>query len=501
MGEYSYTFDVNLILGICSGLAQLVLCLVAAPKRRKNAWRLPTAIASVVGAGVGAAFFAWINLGTGFWTDVSGLTWDHSIGISKYGYLLYVTANAGEAKVEQPEGYSVAKAEEILSKYDTAEGANSVLATHAGAEKSPNLIMIMNESFADLSVLGELQTNQEVLPFFNSLKENTIRGYVQSSVYGGYTANSEFEFLTGCTKAFMPGNPYLQYVDDYLPTIIGNIKAQEGYDRAVAVHPYKPSGYNRNRVYPLFSFDEFLDIDDFVHPIKVRKYISDKSDYEMLEQLFEEKEEGESLCVFNVTMQNHSAYDYQGYTFENPVTIENINLQPEAEQYLSLMKMSDEALENLINYFEGVDEPVMVVFFGDHQPHLPDFFYKKLMGKLPDEMDQEDSMKRYQVPFFIWANYDIREDEIEQTSINYLSTIMMETAGMKLTAYQKFLLDMYQYVPCISANGYYDYEGGLHDWSETDNKVIDWIEKYRIVQYNYIFDKENRLEQFFSMGH
>ena len=152
-------------------------------------------------------------------------------------------------------------------------------------------------------------------------------------------------------------------------------------------------------------------------------------------------------------------------------------------------------------------------------------FYKKLMGEMPDEMDQEDSMKRYQVPFFIWANYDIREDEIEQTSINYLSTIMMETAGMKLTAYQKFLLDMYQYVPCISANGYYDYEGNLHDWSEsdderdlrewsesvdegnlhdwseTDAEVMDWIEKYRIVQYNYLFDKENRLEQYFTVEH
>ena len=500
-GEYKYHGSPQLWLGLVLGLAFIVLCVVVTP-RRSGVQNLRQGIASVAGAAAGVSFFVWINLGQGFFGDVTNLTWYHSIGMSDYGYLLYVTANAGNAKVEKPEGYSPAKVEEILSRYQKASTTNSVLASHAGSAKSPNLIMIMNESFSDLSVLGRFETDQAYLPFFNSLKKNTIRGYADSSVYGGYTANSEFEFLTGCTKAFLPGNPDLQYIKDYLPNVVSNIKTQDGYDKAVAIHPYNPSGYNRNRVYPLLHMDEFLDIDDFKNPLLVRKYISDASDYEMLENLYENKKAGSSLCLFNVTMQNHSSYDDTDYTFENPVKLTNMTLQPEAEQYLSLIKMSDDALKDLIAYFEKVKDPVIIVLFGDHQPHLPDYFYQKVMGEMPDNLSQKDAMKRYQVPFMIWANYDIQETEISQISINYLSTLMTETAGLELTDYQKFLLDMYQYIPSITANGFYDRQGNLYSWDdldEADDEIQKWIREYRILQYNYLFDGEHRKDAHYQL--
>lgn len=496
-GDYSYALNTDFWFGIISGLLGIVLCFLA-PKKSKEGWNRRTIVSSILGIAAGIGFFSWINFGYSFWSDVSNLTWDHNIGMSKYGYLLYVTANSGDAKVEAPEGYSVEKVDEILSRYQDASKRNGVLASHSGNAKSPNLIMVMNESFSDLSVLGNIKTNQPYLSFYNSLQENAIKGYAQSSVYGGYTANSEFEFLTGCSKAFMPGNPYLQYLDDYIPSIISNIKAQDGYETGIAMHPYKASGYNRNRVYPLLHFDEFLSIEAFQSPVKVRKYISDASDYEMIERLYEQKKEGTSLCLFNVTMQNHSSYDDTSYTFENPVEIINYELQFEAEQYLSLMKMSDDALRDFIGYLEEVDEPTILVLFGDHQPHLPDYFYQKVMGKTPDKFTKEQSMKRYQVPFMIWANYDIGEMDVECTSINYLSTLMMETAGLDLTDYQRFLLDMYQYVPSVSANGYYDNHGKLHDWSEKGNEFSKWMEEYEMVQYNYLFDKENRLKEHFQ---
>lgn len=114
--------------------------------------------------------------------------------MSEYGYLLYVTANAGQAKVQVPDGYSPEKADEILSRYKDASSTNSVLATHAGSAKSPNIIMVMNESFSDLSVLGKFRTDQEYLSHWNSRSKNTIKGYADSSVYGGYTATPSLNF-------------------------------------------------------------------------------------------------------------------------------------------------------------------------------------------------------------------------------------------------------------------------------------------------------------------
>lgn len=496
-GGYVFEFNCNLIFGLIGGLSGIVLC-VLLPREKDRSFRLFSVLESVLGTAVGVGFFLWLGFGYSFWNDVNQLTWDHNIGMSKYGYLLYVTANAGEVSVQAPEGYSVERVKEILDRYQDAGQRNSVLASHSGNAKSPNLIMIMNEAFSDLSVLGVIQTNRPYLGFYDSLEENCIKGYAHSSVYGGYTANSEFEFLTGCSKAFFPGSPYLQYITEPIPTVISSIKTQERYKKAVAVHPYHPSGYNRNRVYPLLHFDEFLSLEDFLSPRKVREYVSDESDYQMIRQLYEEKEEGTSLCLFNVTMQNHGGYDSAGDFSEEPVKITNYDMQFQAEQYLSLIKESDDALEELITYFDQQEEPTIVVLFGDHQPHLPDFFYHKVMGRMPDDFSREQSMKRYLVPYLIWANYDIREARPEYLSLNYLSTWMMETAGLELTDYQRFLLDMYQHIPSISANGYYDSSGELHDWEEENPECDKWLEEYEILQYHYLFDKENRLEEYFE---
>lgn len=71
--------------------------------------------------------------------------------------------------------------------------------------KRPNIIVIMDEAFSDLAVRGEFTTNEDYMPFIHSLQqgaENTRTGYLNVSVLGGNTANTEFEFLTGSTIGF-----------------------------------------------------------------------------------------------------------------------------------------------------------------------------------------------------------------------------------------------------------------------------------------------------------
>lgn len=493
-GEYSYSITPYFLAGCFTGAAGILMCRYL-PRRQKGGYFGRKQLSkSLAGIAVCLAFTAWINFDATFFKGVSSITWDHNIGISDYGYLLYFTANAGTAKVEEPPGYSVEKADQILSAYETEEDYSGN--TRTGAE-NPNIIMIMNESFSDLRVLGDYQTDIDVMPFYDRLKENTIKGYVQSSVYGGYTSNSEFEFLTGCSKVFLPGNPYLQYMDGYLPSVISNIKSHEGYDEAVAIHPYNASGYNRNRVYPLLHFDRFLSAADFENPVLVRDYISDLSSYQKIEELYENKKEGSSLCVFNVTMQNHNPYNNTSYKFKDSVHVTSFPAGMQAEQYLSLIKMSDDALEQLITYFQNVDEPVIILLFGDHQPHLPDLFYKDLMGKMPLQFTQEDTMLKHKVPFLIWANYDIPEMFIERASINYLSSIFLDAAGLKSSNFNRYLLDLYKKLPAISAAGSYDSAGTLHEKRERNNKYAQLMKEYETVQYNYLFDDGNRLDKHF----
>ncbi len=492
-GGYKYGIDVYFFAGVLSCIAGIAVC-IAMPKKKRAYINLRDVCGSVAALLSTAVFIVWLNTSSAFFNNVSSLSWDHNIGISDYGYVLYFIANAGEAGIEEPEGYSVKKVDEILSRYDEKEADRQSL-----HKKTPNIIMIMNESFSDLRVLGNYRTNREVMPFFDSLKKNVVKGYVESSVYGGYTANSEFEFLTGCTKTFLPGNPYLQYMDDYLPSVISNIKQQDGYNKAIAMHPYNPSGYNRNRVYPLLHFDKFFSIDDFKNPMFVRDYISDRSDYEKIIEQYKNKDKDSLLCLFNVTMQNHNPYDNTKYKFEDPVEITDFRTSSEVSQYLSLIKMSDDALKELVDYFKKVNEPTIIVLFGDHQPHLPDSFYQEVLGKTPLQFDQDDSMKKYLVPFVIWANYDIGEEYIEKTSINYLSSILLEKAGLRMSNYNRYLLDLYKDIPSISATGFYDRDGKLHKISETSGKYAEKLKEYEMIQYNYIFDKDNRLNKYYQI--
>lgn len=518
-GHYSMEWKPCFAAGMAVGSLTVFLCFLL-PKRQGKYFQKSTVIASLCGLLFSAIFFFWINTSVTFFQGVSDLAWDHRIGIHDYGYVLYFAANMGTTKEEPPRGYSPERAERILSRYRIErredERSDTVTSDSLEAIRSvtgwqtehpfvpelvrPNLIMIMNESFADLRVLGEEFTpNQDVMPFYDSLTENTIKGYAESSVYGGYTSNSEFEFLTGCTKAFLPGNPYLQYITTELPSLITTIKAQEEYEEAIALHPYRPSGYNRNRVYPLFSFDRFLSLEDFQDPELLRTYVSDAEDYRQICRLYENKPSGSRLCLFNVTMQNHNPYRAD-WSSEDPVSLSGSYQDDTVDQYLSLMKQSDHALQELVQYFEKESEPTLLVLFGDHQPHLSDEFYGHVMDKFPVQFELEDVMKEHLVPYLLWSNYDIPEQTREEvSSLNYLSLLILQTAGLPMTDYHRFLLDMQKSLPSISASGYYNAQKEVGEIDQADAETAKWLEEYAIVQYYYLFDDKHRLNQYFTL--
>ncbi len=491
-GNYSMEWKPCFAAGMAVGCLAIFLCFQLPGKQGKY-FQKKTVLASFCGLLFSALFFFWINTSATFFRSVSDLAWDHRVGIHTYGYVLYFVANIDTSKEEPPKGYSAERAEEILSRYRIVNTASAVPDhTH------PNLIMIMNESFADLRVLGEnFSTNQNVMPFYDSLTENTIKGYAESSVYGGYTSNSEFEFLTGCSKAFLSGNPYLQYITRSLPSLITTIKAQEEYQEAIALHPYHPSGYNRNRVYHLLSFERFLSLEDFQNPELIRSYVSDAEDYRQIYRLYEDKPSGSRLCLFNVTMQNHNPYRAD-WSSEDPVSLLGSYQDDTVDQYLSLMKQSDDALQELVQYFEKESEPTLLVFFGDHQPHLPDAFYDHVMDKFPVQFELEDVMKEHMVPYLLWANYDIPEQTREEvSSLNYLSPLVLQTAGLPMTDYHRFLLDLQQAVPSLSASGYQDEQGNMDKVEQADEETAKWLEEYEIVQYYYLFDRKHREDRYF----
>lgn len=403
--------------------------------------------------------------------------------------------------VDKPDGYSRQKAKELLDSYAGTDDNTAI------ADKSdyPNIIVVMDEAFSDLSVLGDFDTNTDYMPFVHSLEkgnENTITGYLNTSVCGGNTADTEFEFLTGNTMAFLPVGsiPYQQYIKSTTPSLASYLKSI-GY-ATYAQHPYYGSGWNRDMVYPLLGFDNLSFMQDYSNQRFVRKYISDETSFDRIIETYENKPDGQPAFIFNVTMQNHGGYTDTYYGFDNTVTADKLN-NSALDQYLSLIKLTDEDLKNLIEYFSNVDEKTIVVFFGDHQPN--DTVASSVLaanGMDYNNLSNEELKLRYQVPYVIWANYDIDEATGKDTSVNYLAANVLKAAGVPTNDYQSFLLKLQEEYPIISAvrtdktaDKTLDKESNKSDKATGSKKKqadSDMLNDYKLLQYYRLFEWEDK---------
>ena len=410
-----------------------------------------------------------------FKTDVFGveLSYNTKVFYKEKGIATSFLTTLKSMNLKEPEGYS---AEKVVNEIDKLGKEKN----NKKEENSPNIIVIMNESLSDLASLYGLNISEDNMSFIHSLKENTIKANVHSSSLGGKTANCEWEFLTGNTSRFLPVGAvtYQLYVKQHVISLVDTLNAKGYYTSAY--HPYKAEGYNRNIVYPLMGFDECKFEDDLENLNYLRyDFVDDLSTYKNIIKLFEEKEKDTKIFNFTVTMQNHLSYNDR--SFENNVYLKDYNDEAhfEVNQYLSLVKKSDEAFEYIVNYFKKYDEPTIIMMFGDHQPNLVEN-YPEVFGKTAEEYDES----KYIVPMVLWANYDIEEKDLGDISMNYLSNTLLETAKVEKTKYMRYLGKLYKKYPVITTNVYKDSKGRFNRY-ET---VPEELKMYEYIQYNNMFD-------------
>lgn len=408
--------------------------------------------------------------------------------------------------IDEPNGYDAKKLEEAAS--DIRDSADSTVSSSPNVE-NPNVIVIMNESFSDLSVLGDVGYSPDYMPFIDSMTENTVKGEAYVSVKGGNTPNSEWEFLTGNTMAFLPSGsiPYQQYITTETENFFGTLK-NKGY-KTYGIHPYPASGWDRDTVYPLLGIDEFITSSSFYSTDKIRNYISDETVYEKVIRLYlENKGNDDPLAFFCVTMQNHGGYtnfrEFEEFEYLADVVDELPSGLSSSSKfaiagYTALMQMSDEAFGDLVEFFEGEKEPTVIIMFGDHQPNST--ITKPILNLLGIDEETEDWDERsnqFRVPFVIWANYDIEEQQEVVTSLNYLNILLSEAAGFELTGYQTFRKELEEKYPVITANFCIDSDGDLKTWKELDMDKDPDLLLYKQFQYNHTFDTKNTIDNFFE---
>ena len=486
-GNYDYTLDLQALLVVLGFLFLLILEFFCRFTLKKGTWklRLPMAATLVVMLGAFGLMFHSDEIVEQKLRLYNKLFTPTTISY-KNGTALAFVMELRYLSVDKPTGYNADTAAQELAALEEESMSEPAMAG-AGSDEGefPNIIVIMDEAFSDPAILGDFTVNQDYMPFVHSLldgAENTVSGWLNVSVLGGNTANTEFEYLTGNTMAFLPQGsiPYQQYIKGETPSLASHL-AGLGY-QTVAMHPYNASGWDRDTVYPAMGFSEMYFLPDFDNAAKVRNYVSDQSDFEKIVEIYENKGDN-PLFLFNVTMQNHSSYTESFDNFDPQIEVEGGSQT--LNNYLSLLSLSDAALGELISYFEEQEEDTIIVFFGDHQttnsviePIL------KQNGKSSSTLTEEEQADRYKVPFFIWANFDIEEETGVETSVNYLGAKTLLAAGVPMDGYFTYLSVFSETVPVISANHVTLADGTFTNADDQSELLSD----YKGYQYYRLFD-------------
>lgn len=425
--------------------------------------------------------------------------WNQKVSTRMTGVMGGFFGNLQFIMVDKPQGYSADTLADLKAEIKTYEEPKAL----GSPDKDPTIIVVMNESLTDFTATGRgnITLVPDNMPFIHSLMQSGqyITGTAYSSVFGGNTCDSEYEFLTGNSVSFLPigSKPYQQFIKSDQTSLVSTLESY-GYD-SIAIHPGTETAWNRDTAYPYLGFDKFIYANLFhYNRIFERKMTSDRSCYDQVIYEYETHDSEDPLFIFNVTIQNHGGFEDPDY----PTTIQvsgQEGVYPQAEQYMSVVKKSDESFQYLIEYFAAQDDPVVILLFGDHWPNLEEDFINALLGV--DNMGDltiEDTMKQYEVPFLIWANYPLEAQHIDTISLNYLSGLLLRSADLKGTLYNRYVETVRQTFPVISGVGMIDREGNIYERGDT-TPYDEILNNYSALQYNQTFDEKNKDYELFTV--
>ncbi len=422
---------------------------------------------------------------------VTWAEWNQVQNYAQNGFVAGALYNLPGEAMERPEGYSEERLAQITDTYgELAERANA--ARTVGATTDPNVVIILGEAFTDPTWLSGVQLAEDPIPFTRSLMAEHPSGRMLSSGFGGGTANVEFEVLTGMAMAnFQPQMhaPYPLLIPryDHFPSFLDSLGADRG---TLAVHPYAPGFYRRETVYPILGFERATFWDTIGHRDRVGNdtHISDAATYrEVLDEL---RASPDPLMVNVVTMQNHSPH---AGNFPDPIGVEGPFSEDKAEEighYLRGLRHSDDAMAELIGELEALEEPTVVLFYGDH---LPAVWPQGVQDTNSDQTLRE-------TPWFVWSNTGTVETAPPPVlGPNQLIPQMLTATGAPLTPYAALLTELSGHVAADEAGIMLDAQGRPVREEDLSPHARELLADYRLVQYDLSVGERYAAEAMFAV--
>lgn len=428
---------------------------------------------------------------------------------NELGFTYCFLYNLNSYPVEKPENFSKEEVEELIKTYTVADAV--------APEDKPNVIFIMNEAFSDIGMSEEFTYTEENDPYkyWREIIEckNSIAGHIVTPGFGGGTANTEFDVMTGMQTNMLNSVPTSAFrVVGRSTQTIARVFADNDY-QTLFMHPGDSWFYNRYSVYKYFGVEESIFNEAFTKEDKKGNMIADSVLTEHIIEQFEAHTDDASkgpLFSYITSIQNHMPYTTKKY---GDLPIEEVQvsktISQEAKDFLSVymegIRDANQMLKDLTDYFEAQDEPVVLVFFGDHLPNLGDNYlsYKELGLNVGDETSVENIINTYTTPYVIWTNeeaaclinleerkaaLDLPEDN--KISANFLGSMVLELLGYSgQDPFFDFINELRKEVPVIYKENYKTVDDGytdkLEEYQQTlVNNLRNW--EYYKMRYEKI---------------
>lgn len=404
--------------------------------------------------------------------------------------------------IDRPEGFDKAAA----AAWETGD--------QPGQGEDVHLIMVMNEAFSDLTDDPAFTYTEEndPLPNLHALQSDphAVSGHVVVPGFAGGTANTEFDVLTGMQTNALSASTTSSFrvVNRDLDSVL-RVFASDGYHTSF-FHPGDDWFYNRENVYDWLGAEETVFADEMENLAYKGRWVTDDYMAGFIEEKFEEAvAQGELLCNYTTTIQNHMSYTAdkygEGYVYPPVETDAQLtdDVRTMLEVYIEGVRDADAMLGRLVDYFSQTDEPVVLAFWGDHLPYLGDnqLAYAQLDSEVAlSEDDRESALCSYETPYVIWANdaaaqvldWESAMERLDLPETNRLSASFLGAALLELTGrgeespWFSFLNQLRRELPVVQKKTYMTMDGTITPLlTSAQQEMIDQWRQWSYYKLRY----------------
>lgn len=399
----------------------------------------------------------------------------------KYGVLSGLYGKLIETRRYKPNNYD----EETLNKVLAKAKENK------GTWGKPNIIVVFSESFWDVSKLKDIEFDKEVTPNFNRLKKEGKSIQMISPSYGGMSSNVEFEILTGGSlNYFSKGyTPYLQLFNKDKsknnPSIINELN-KNGYKTKI-LNSSSSTMFGCKKVYDIYGVNEQSHLFDEID-LK-GNYVTDEYLTNEMMKYFDNKSPDEKTFYFMITMGGHMPYyeeRYKSYDVNITKSPYSKEINEVVHSYAEGIYLADKELGRIYDYINTLDEDTIVVFFGDHLPHLTTPDGKDALfttGYLNNNYTLDSVYRQFNTNALILSNYDIEFDDTNYLGPDLLFSYILNNMDVKLSPYYRWLYETKDILPSSNYVVSQDKNGKIYYTLNLNDEMKKMYELRKNMQY------------------